>query len=196
MVVEKFRKTQALQTNSLRATFAAIDSLDLTDIENLLQLPRPRGNGWTKAKCQLAILEYKRFLKLTSKYRSKSIIPTQLVDEVWHTHILDTRKYARDCDHVFGFLLHHNPYLGINGDELFWSSAFDQTKALYEKEFGPMKMPSLSPAGCDAADIAPAGCDAADIIPAGCDAADSLPAGCDAADVVPAGCDAADRLAA
>jgi hypothetical protein len=35
--------------------------------------------------------------------------PSQDVDEFWHTHILDTEKYAGDCGSYFGRFIHHHP---------------------------------------------------------------------------------------
>ena len=32
-------------------------------------------------------------------------------------HILDTRKYAADCEAAFGHFVHHFPYLGLRGEE-------------------------------------------------------------------------------
>ena len=37
--------------------------------------------------------------------------PTHVVDIFWHTHILFTRKYFKDCEAVFGQYLHHEPVL-------------------------------------------------------------------------------------
>ena len=170
----------------------AIDALDLRQIRYMLCLGKPRGLGWSDTKADQAIVEYKRFLGLKSKNRAARIVPTKLVDQVWHQHILDTRKYELDCRMIFGGTLHHNPYLGLQGDADVWEASFKETHALYDKEFGGVRSFATKAAGCDAADIRAAGCDAADIEPAGCDAADIRAAGCDAADIEPAGCDAAD----
>ena len=60
-------------------------------------------------------------------------------------HILDTRKYAADCEATFGHFLHHFPYLGLRGadDMKALASAFDAMQQLYLKEFGePMSKAS------------------------------------------------------
>lgn len=74
----------------------------------------------------LAVLEkwYKRFLCLTALYPEKQIVIPEVLDGFWHHHILDTRKYAEDCDAVFGRFLHHFPYFGLRGEE--------DAKALHE----------------------------------------------------------------
>jgi hypothetical protein len=195
----------------------AIDALPLDTVLERLWLPEPDGEGWTASKGKRAIDEYRKFLKLNAKYPKNRIVPNRLMDVVWHLHILDTRKYADDCEEVFGKFLHHSPFFGLRGDVKVRDSAFDRTLDLYEIEFGAnvfteakstegqqqraaaSDMPGRSgtlAAGCDAADIKAAGCDAADIKAAGCDAADIKAAGCDAADIKAAGCDAADIKAA
>ena len=60
-------------------------------------------------------LRYKRFLILCLKHRGKKIVADKRVDMFWHTHILDTEKYAVDCGHILGFFMHHFPYFGLRG---------------------------------------------------------------------------------
>ena len=54
---------------------------------------------------------YCRFLALKMVYRNRMICPTEVIDEYWHAHILDTRAYERDCRFLFGEYLHHFPYM-------------------------------------------------------------------------------------
>lgn len=35
--------------------------------------------------------------------------PNQDVDDFWHQHILNTKMYLKDCEYLFGFILHHDP---------------------------------------------------------------------------------------
>jgi hypothetical protein len=81
---------------------------------------------------------YRQFLILNLLYPNRSIVPTSGIDEVWHTHILDTAKYRDDCDRIFGRFLDHFPYLGLRGedDERNWLEAFAETCRLYEQHFG------------------------------------------------------------
>lgn len=39
------------------------------------------------------------------------------VDDIWHAHILHTRKYAEDCGSYFGYFLHHTPTQAVAGTE-------------------------------------------------------------------------------
>jgi hypothetical protein len=92
----------------------------------------------TATEWDIAELEYRRFLSLKCLYPSVVLVPSQLVDTVWHAHILDTRAYREDCAQVFGRFIDHYPYFGINGqaDYQDLQSAFAQTVSLYEQHFG------------------------------------------------------------
>ena len=177
-----------------------IDGLDVKPLVEVLTREQPDGLGWINDRAELAVAEYKKFLVLNVLYPKNRIVPNRLVDEVWHTHILDTRKYAADCENFLGFFLHHFPYFGQRGDEEQRDCAYETTSVLYEREFGPSPLGTvvgsavrdIRAAGCDAGDIRAAGCDAGDIRAAGCDAGDIRAAGCDAGDIRAAGCDAGD----
>ena len=52
------------------------------------------GKGWDLTKAKKISEEYRKYLILCLKYPKKSIVPSPLVDEFWHLHILDTQKYA------------------------------------------------------------------------------------------------------
>lgn len=47
-------------------------------------------------------------------------------------------KYAADCDAVFGYFLHHFPYIGLRGedDEAAHHRVGQRMKELYEETFG------------------------------------------------------------
>src|SRR5690606_32149242 len=68
----------------------------------------------------------KQFLALSAKYPDADISPSKNVDAFWHAHILDTRKYARDCEAPFGYFIHHVP--GARAGSV-------EEKARYEKSF-------------------------------------------------------------
>jgi hypothetical protein len=85
----------------------------------------------------VAELAYRRFLTMRLRYPDRTFVPSGLIDLVWHFHILDTRKYMADCERIFGYYLHHDPYFGINGDEDWQENqaAWTDTCALWEVEF-------------------------------------------------------------
>ncbi|MEB3830005.1 glycine-rich domain-containing protein [Phormidium sp. CCY1219] len=96
------------------------------------------ANGWTREQTIKAIGLYLMFLGLIYLYPNRQIIPTPEIDAVWHQHILDTSKYAEDCDRLFGRFVHHFPYFGQRGesdrDNLYL--AFAETKTLFQEYFG------------------------------------------------------------
>ncbi len=113
-----------------------IQALDFSDIKKKLGLQAPEGKGWTMKQINIVEKWYKRFLILNVKYPDHKHVPNEPIDIFWHYHILDTRKYQRDCQSVFGELLHHYPYFGLNGDAEVRDEAFELTNQLYRIEFG------------------------------------------------------------
>jgi len=97
-------------------------------------------SGWTEQRANLAEVEYKRFLSLHLWNRSLPypLVPTVLIDTLWHAHILDTRAYVDDTSRLFGSYLHHFPYLGFLDEESkrLKQEAFEKFCALYEWTFG------------------------------------------------------------
>ncbi len=115
-----------------------IDELDLGPIAFKLVHPEPDVEGMSIAEAERAVMKYRRFLKLIAMYPDQAIVPSKEIDEVWHTHILDTLKYPEDCERAFGFFLHHFPYLGMRGedDKQGWTESFKATCDLYREHFG------------------------------------------------------------
>jgi len=81
---------------------------------------------------------YRRFLFLNFKYKGSPVVPNELIDEFWHYHILDTRKYVADCSDLFGEMLHHFPYFGMRGEEdrKNLNKAYETTKETFLAEYG------------------------------------------------------------
>lgn len=94
----------------------AIDALDLEPIKVKL-MHQASGEGWSLERANAVEVEYRRFLHLMQRYPNEQTAPLADVDTFWHYHILDTLKYAADCDAVFGYFLHHFPYIGMRGDD-------------------------------------------------------------------------------
>jgi hypothetical protein len=128
---------QRLHMKTSEQMVEAIFALDLDPIKFKL-MDKKEGHGWSRAKVDAVELEYRRFLALTAKYPDQVIAPNTDVDKFWHGHILDTMKYAQDCEHVFGYFLHHFPYFGMRDEEdaANLASAAVNTRKLYELEFG------------------------------------------------------------
>lgn len=85
--------------NSFAPTIA---QLDLKSVLTRLKQDHPTLDT------QQAETEYRQFLQLCLE-DSEDTTPTVLADHVWHYHILDTQKYAADCNTLFGKFIHHMP---------------------------------------------------------------------------------------
>jgi len=116
---------------------AAIAALDLDPIKVKL-MHAESGEGWSLEKANAAEAEYRRFLILMKKFPHEQTAPLFDVDTFWHYHILDTLKYAQDCEQVFGYFLHHFPYIGLRGadDEAAHQRVGQRMQELYEETFG------------------------------------------------------------
>ena len=93
---------------------------------------------WNTQQIKQAISHYLMFLLLVYLYPNGDLVPNQEIDRVWHYHIIDTIKYAEDCEMLFGRFVHHFPYFGKRGkidrDDL--QTAFEQTQVLFQEHFG------------------------------------------------------------
>ena len=113
-----------------------LEQLDLEPIA--FQLMHSNEAEWTYQQTMQAIAQYRKFLSLIDLYPNRSLVPTQDIDLVWHHHILDTMKYAEDCQMLFGRFIHHFPYFGLRSesDRQNLQMAFKQTQALFQEHFG------------------------------------------------------------
>ena len=88
---------------------------------------------------EISIEEYRRFLVLKMENPGVKLAPTSLMDKAWHMHILDTRRYARDCEAMFGRFLHHQPsYIGVESEERVGvlTRAAEMMASLYSQRYG------------------------------------------------------------
>lgn len=77
--------------------------------------------------------EYRRFLLLVGT-STHSVVPwNEELDNFWHEHILDTKKYETDCMELFGKMIHHNPHLTSGTEE--HKSAVKSTRNSYKENF-------------------------------------------------------------
>lgn len=118
-------------------SLTAVMELDLEPIKAKL-MHVASGEGWSREKADAVEKEYRRFLCLMKMYPHEDTAPLADVDTFWHYHILDTMKYAQDCEQVFGYFLHHYPYVGMRGgdDAQFRLDSGERMRTLYEATFG------------------------------------------------------------
>lgn len=115
-----------------------IEEMDLSGIRDKLIASEPEGLGWSDAKADFVLQNYRDWLFLRRKHEDEPMPPTFQIDEVWHLHILDTRAYRRHSGSIFGYMLDHNPYFGIGGPEVQrrFEEAGRNTVRRYEEEYG------------------------------------------------------------
>lgn len=132
-------KEEGREQHPIILALEKIDNLDFSMVKMKLCLSvEQEGNGWTPEFADKAEEHYKMFLKLHILCPHAVIAPTTSIDEFWHRHILDTRKYQEDCQNVFGSYLHHFPYFGLRGEEdaKNLQKAGETTRALFMEHFG------------------------------------------------------------
>ncbi len=127
-----------LKSQTVGSIPVEIQRLDFERIKYKLSLKKDEGLEWSNAKIEMAEQEYRRYLALIKLFYPKSIVPSKLMDEFWHMHILDTKAYREDCQTVFGRFIDHFPYFGIYGNEdrAQLLTSFEETKAMYQEVFG------------------------------------------------------------
>ncbi len=120
----------------------ALDRLeDLLDLSNLrMKLADPaEGKGYSNEKLDLMEGEYRKFLAIRLAFPEMNVVPCEMVDEMWHQHILDTIAYRADCEAICGKFLDHFPYFGMRGpdDAHALNDAYADTLEMYQAAFGP-----------------------------------------------------------
>lgn len=124
---------------TVRSTVAVLDGFHALDLEPIMvKLMDPEeGEAWSLEKVRRVAEWYQRFLFLNALYPDRPIVPTKEIDTFWHYHILDTQKYAEDCQNTFGRFLHHFPYFGMRGeqDRQNLLNASKNTWELFRKHF-------------------------------------------------------------
>lgn len=112
------------------------EELDLNSVRDALM----EKQGWSLERAESARTEYIRFLTLLQRKPGFMLVPWPTpegnddLDQFWHQHILDTAKYAADCERLFGRIIHHNPHV-VRGSDLETDSV-GKTYRLYGRTFG------------------------------------------------------------
>jgi len=153
----EIRENEFVSQEKIDEIMAVVDSLDFTPINFKLEAEY----NWSKESLSLALPLYKQWLVLQACYETHSIAPSTFIDEYWHMHILDTRKYIEDCQLVFGEYLHHFPYFGLRNeqDAKELTEGFELTKKLYQHHFGVEHLgDNVKEAGCGRCSGGPNSC--------------------------------------
>jgi hypothetical protein len=91
-------------------------------------------NNWTKYFTDKAVLEYKKFMYLAT-ISKQMVSPSEIVDIVWHQHLIYTKSYADFCE-VIGKKIHHVPSTKNHDEHDKFRDAMVYTRKQYQLEFG------------------------------------------------------------
>jgi len=121
---------------SLEEARGLIYSVDLSlTIDRLVHIEK-----WNRSEAAEVSKQYRNYLFLRKKYPERNLPPSKEVDEVWHAHVLHTQDYREFCKKAFaneeGQYLDHHPHVVKAGSVERLERLFEQTQALYYKEFG------------------------------------------------------------
>lgn len=105
----KLTATQKKSIGAILALGTALTEMSERMIREA-DLATGRGRGLLeKARAESYVKDYQRFLVLCVLHPGEVICPLDGADDLWHAHILDTRRYHDDCQAIFGRYLHHMP---------------------------------------------------------------------------------------
>jgi uncharacterized protein (TIGR04222 family) len=94
------------------------------------------GQQWTAGFTARAIEEYRRYVLLACT-SGNTVCPSEVVDEVWHLHLIYTRSYwQRFCAELLGQPLHHDPSRGGAGELAKHRQMYARTLLIYRETFG------------------------------------------------------------
>ena len=130
------------------------EQLELNSVRDALV----EKQGWPLQRAEAARAEHVRFLTLLQRKPGFTLIPWRTeeghddLDQFWRQHILDTAKYAADCNALFGRIIHHNPHVARGSEDE--RDAEKKTQRLYARTFGSgsygRSVNSADLAGCGA----------------------------------------------
>ena len=116
-----------------------IRNLDLDTVQRRLISKK----GWTEQHAARMVEEYREYLTLFYHHPGDELVPpTQDLDDVWHEHILDTQRYASDCDRMFGRFIHHVP--GLEHGTERHTEGLQRTRKHWWQLFGPERRRQLT----------------------------------------------------
>lgn len=104
-----------------------------------------RDHHWSLEDTRAAVDAYRRFCFL-AVVSPTPVTPSEVVDEVWHQHLIYSRDYWTIwCGQVLQAALHHDPTPGGPEAQMVYRRQYAETLALHEQFFG-RPAPDLWPA--------------------------------------------------
>lgn len=89
---------------------------------------------WTRQFTKGAILEYKKFMYLAAT-STEMVSPSEIVDMVWHQHLLFSKSYSAFCE-ILGKQIEHVPSTHNRNEYARFAAAKEHTTRLYIETFG------------------------------------------------------------
>lgn len=95
-----------------------------------------RKAGWSNTFALRAVHEYKKFVYL-GVVSDFVVTPPQVIDQVWHQHILFSKAYRSFCHEVIQYDFDHHPELVTLEEQTgTFQAQYLDTLELYRNEFG------------------------------------------------------------
>lgn len=91
-------------------------------------------NYWTRNFTKKAILEYRKFMYLAAT-SDMMVSPSEIVDVVWHQHLIFTQSYSDFCN-ILGKQIQHVPSTHNHAEVEKFKLAKERTKKQYAATFG------------------------------------------------------------
>ena len=91
-------------------------------------------NKWTIHFAKTAVLEYKKFMYLAA-VANEMVSPSEIVDIVWHQHLIFTVSYSDFCS-LLSKRIEHIPSTHNRSEAEKFYKAKEKTRELYEQNFG------------------------------------------------------------
>ena len=91
-------------------------------------------NYWTSDYTDRVVLEYKKFMYLAAT-SDRMVSPSEVVDSVWHQHLVFTQSYQSFCERL-GKPIQHIPSTHSRAETEKFKKAKEHTRKLYNENFG------------------------------------------------------------
>lgn len=111
-----------------------------------------KENGWSAPYAERAVEEYRRFAFLAAA-AGHPVSPSEVVDQVWHQHLIFTRSYWQAfCGQTLRTELHHEPSTGGAAEKAKFADWYARTLDSYRSILGEEPPADIWPAPAERAE--------------------------------------------
>jgi hypothetical protein len=100
--------SQTKSQETISRVFKAFAAIQCWEHWHEIQLCAQKEYAMPAEEFYRLLPEYQRFIALTAGYDGIGMLSAQ-VDKLWHTHILNTKRYYDFCQQYLGRIVHHLP---------------------------------------------------------------------------------------